>query len=158
MPTTNIHRSTNRTNPEEFFRYAGWVYVLGNEAMGSIYKIGSTTRSVERRMREMYTTGVPVPFDCIFGEWFSDCRAAERFIHSEMQEYRLDASREFFAADIDQIIHAFMACSAIGENVPDDILDIHIDLRHKAESREAVNGALVSRNARRGHSKIEAPF
>ena len=43
----------------------GLVYVLTNSAMPGLVKIGMTTRdSVDTRMKELYSTGVPVPFEC----------------------------------------------------------------------------------------------
>ncbi|MFT7387743.1 MAG: hypothetical protein ACI8VC_000984 [Candidatus Endobugula sp.] len=42
---------------------AGIVYVLTNPAMPGIVKIGKTSRdSVDARLNELYSTGVPVPF------------------------------------------------------------------------------------------------
>lgn len=45
----------------------GIVYVLKNPAMPGLVKIGITTRAeVHIRMTELYTTGVPLPFECSF--------------------------------------------------------------------------------------------
>ncbi len=47
----------------------GIVYILTNPAMPNLVKIGMTTRlEVGIRMSELYTTGVPVPFECSFLE------------------------------------------------------------------------------------------
>ena len=41
------------------------VYVLTNPAMPGLVKIGMTDRDdVQRRMSDLYTTGVPLPFEC----------------------------------------------------------------------------------------------
>ena len=41
----------------------GIVYVLTNPVMPGIIKIGMTQRNdIEGRLRELYTTGVPVPY------------------------------------------------------------------------------------------------
>jgi len=43
------------------------VYVLANSAMPDIVKIGNTTQAdIKTRMNQLYTTGVPVPFECVF--------------------------------------------------------------------------------------------
>ena len=45
----------------------GIVYVLKNPAFPNLVKIGITTREeVQIRMSELYTTGVPLPFECVF--------------------------------------------------------------------------------------------
>ena len=41
----------------------GSVYVLTNPAMPNMVKIGKTTRDVELRLADLYSTGVPLPFD-----------------------------------------------------------------------------------------------
>ena len=42
------------------------VYVLTNPAMPGMVKIGMTDRpDVQRRMSELYSTGVPLPFECV---------------------------------------------------------------------------------------------
>lgn len=43
------------------------VYILTNPVMLGIIKIGKTTQfEVSERMKQLYNTGVPVPFDCAF--------------------------------------------------------------------------------------------
>ena len=45
----------------------GIVYLLTNPVMPGLVKIGMTTREdIDTRMRELYSTGVPVPFECQF--------------------------------------------------------------------------------------------
>ena len=44
----------------------GIVYVLTNHAMPGMVKIGKTGREVETRLRDLYTTGVPLPFECAY--------------------------------------------------------------------------------------------
>lgn len=51
----------------------GIVYVLSNEAMPGLVKIGRTNRDdLEVRLRELYTTGVPLPFKCEYA-----CKVAD---------------------------------------------------------------------------------
>ena len=45
----------------------GIVYLLTNPVMPGLVKIGMTTQEdIDKRMKELYTTGVPVPFECKF--------------------------------------------------------------------------------------------
>ena len=45
----------------------GIVYLLTNSVMPGLVKIGMTTQEyIDKRMKELYTTGVPVPFECQF--------------------------------------------------------------------------------------------
>lgn len=45
------------------FTPCGWVYVLENESMPGVYKIGMTTSTPEKRAKDISSsTGVPTPF------------------------------------------------------------------------------------------------
>ena len=45
----------------------GIVYLLTNPVMPGLVKIGMTAQEdINKRMKELYTTGVPVPFECQF--------------------------------------------------------------------------------------------
>ena len=48
------------------------VYVLTNPSMPGIVKIGKTTREVGARLDELYSTGVPLPFECDYAARVSD--------------------------------------------------------------------------------------
>ena len=54
------------------------VYVLANPAMPGIAKIGMPDRTdVQRRMSELYSTGVPLPCGCVIARQIEDRVAAE---------------------------------------------------------------------------------
>ena len=82
------------------------VYVLTNPAMQGIVKIGMTDRpDVQRRMRELFTTGVPLPFDCVIAREIEDREATEieRALHIAFGPYRVNSSREFFEVEPEQV-------------------------------------------------------
>ena len=59
----------------------GIVYLLTNPVMPGLVKIGMTTQEdIDKRMKELYTTGVPVPFECKFACKVkkSDCLKIEK--------------------------------------------------------------------------------
>ena len=77
----------------------GIVYVLTNSAMPGLVKIGMTTReSIDTRMKELYSTGVPVPFDCEYAceVKASDCAKIEKALHTAFKPNRINDNREFF--------------------------------------------------------------
>lgn len=84
-----------RDNPNNF----GIVYVLTNPSMPGLVKIGMTTRdNLDTRMRELYGTGVPVPFECAYAckVKTSDCTKIEKALHTAFAPNRINANREFF--------------------------------------------------------------
>lgn len=85
----------------------GLVYVLSNRVMPGLVKIGMTTRSeIDARLRELYTTGVPVPFDVEYACEVnaSDCAKIERALHTAFEPQRINANREFFQIKKEQAI------------------------------------------------------
>ena len=85
----------------------GIVYVLTNPCMPSIVKIGMTEKqSLEKRMKDLYGTGVPVPFDCKFACYVktSDCRKIERALHTAFAPQRVNENREFFKIAPEQAV------------------------------------------------------
>ncbi len=81
------------------------VYVLTNPAMPGLVKIGKTTQlEVEDRMRQLYGTGVPVPFDCAFACQVKDATEVERALHFAFGTTRINPNREFFKIEPERVI------------------------------------------------------
>lgn len=75
----------------------GFVYILGNESMPDIFKIGCSERSPHARADELSKpTGVPTPFQVLCYIEVEDFQAVERNMHKWFDEYRVNPSREFF--------------------------------------------------------------
>lgn len=77
----------------------GLIYVLTNDCMPNLIKIGKTSRKdLKGRMNELYSTGVPVPFDCAYAYKVELGRldAVEKGLHALFDEYRVPSGREFF--------------------------------------------------------------
>ena len=81
------------------------VYVLRNEAMPNLIKIGKTQRKdLQARMSELYSTGVPFPFECLWAGEVRDCSRIESLIHNAFRNNRVNPKREFFNIEPDQVI------------------------------------------------------
>jgi hypothetical protein len=75
----------------------GFVYLLGNPCMPSVYKVGCTERSPRQRAEELSTpTGVPLPFDVLCYMEMEDFQAQERRMHGWLEDVRVSPQREFF--------------------------------------------------------------
>lgn len=89
-------------NDEEI---AGIIYVLTNPAMPGLVKIGKTSRgTVDARLGELYSTGVPVPFECAFAGRVVDEAKVEKAFHLAFGPYRVNPKREFFQIEPEQAI------------------------------------------------------
>jgi hypothetical protein len=90
----------------------GIVYVLTNEAMPNMVKIGRTSGDgVERRVAELSrATGVPLPFRVAVARAVHDAQVVERALHVAFGPDRINPSREFFSIAPERaivIINAF---------------------------------------------------
>ena len=78
----------------------GFVYILTNESMPGLIKIGLTDQNdVESRIRGLDTTGVALPFQCYYAAKVEDNRRVERALHTAFSDFRLRPNREFFRLD-----------------------------------------------------------
>ncbi|RKU12681.1 hypothetical protein C6502_05535 [Candidatus Poribacteria bacterium] len=85
----------------------GCVYILKNEAMPGLIKIGYTKETAEKRANDLYTTGVPQPFEVAYK---LDKLEPEQYtkledeIHKELAQHRVNPKREFFEYPVDDAI------------------------------------------------------
>lgn len=93
----------NETKKEE---NAGIVYALTNPAMPGLVKIGMTSRmEIAQRMKELYSsTGVPLPFECVYACEVKDFAKAEKALHIAFAPDRINPNREFFKIDTERVI------------------------------------------------------
>ncbi len=74
-----------------------YVYILINEAMPGLIKIGRTTTSVKQRISELNApAGIPLPFTCYYAARVEDCVKVERKLHEAFGDHRVRERREFF--------------------------------------------------------------
>ena len=82
----------------------GIVYCLVNRFLRSIcevpiVKIGMTTRTLDERMSELYTTALPTQFECFYAVEVEDARWLEQKLHKLFVKHRVNRNREFFEID-----------------------------------------------------------
>lgn len=83
------------------------IYILTNEAMPGLVKIGRTGDAVETRISQLSThSGVPLPFECYFAAEVNDCAKLEKTLHQLFSETRLNPKREFFKIDPEKVVLA----------------------------------------------------
>jgi hypothetical protein len=81
------------------------VYVLTNPAMPNMVKIGKTElQDVNLRLAQLYTTGVPFPFDLAYACKVPNATEVERALHKAFAPSRINPKREYFSIEADQAI------------------------------------------------------
>ena len=103
------------------------VYILTNDSMPGIIKIGWTDNSVEQRMKELDKTGTPLPFTCYFAKRVDDPRFVESKLHEAFDEFRIRENREFFRMSPDQAKAALEIASGEDVTPQGDVVETESD-------------------------------
>ena len=103
------------------------VYILTNEAMPGIIKIGWTENAVEQRMKELDKTGTPLPFTCFYAKRVDDPRFVESKLHEAFDEFRIRENREFFRMSADQAKAALEIASGEDVTPQGDVVETESD-------------------------------
>ncbi len=115
----------------------GIVYCLENPAMPDLVKIGMTT-DLERRLRDLDGTNVPVPFECVMAVEVDDPRTAERLLHEVFDAQRVRKSREFFRVGSQHVVAAMRLTGGRNVTPASDVVE-------DEEARLALNKARKKR-------------
>jgi Meiotically up-regulated gene 113 len=78
----------------------GLVYCLVNDSFPDQVKIGITQQTIDERMSQLYTTGVPTPFRCHCAKRVGNPRKTEQSILRAFESKRA-SGREFLRVDPD---------------------------------------------------------
>lgn len=127
----------------------GIVYLLTNPVMPGLVKIGMTAQEdIDKRMKELYTTGVPVPFECQFACRVkkTDCVKIEKALHTAFEPQRINANREFFRINVGQakaileLFHHTDVTEEVTDEIQNDLTDDDKAATKKAQvHRPALN-------------------
>jgi hypothetical protein len=87
----------------------GFIYCFSNPAMPGILKIGRTERTPEDRAKELFTTGVPLPFKIEFAKYVNDPKDKEAYLHLLLDKYTYcpNICREFFRVSPEEVLMFF---------------------------------------------------
>jgi T5orf172 domain-containing protein len=114
-----------------------FVYILTNSAMPGLIKIGRSDQEITTRMRQLDSTGVPLPFECFLAARVDDSPGWERSLHDAFGDHRIRNSREFFRLSPDKPA-AILKRVMIEDVTPrEDVVEEEDDLRalNKERSR-----------------------
>lgn len=85
----------------------GYLYVLSNEFSPGLLKIGFTTKSVEERASELYTTGVPTRFTIDYKIKITDPNFWESKVHKALADKKIN--KEWFKLSLEDAIKVINA-------------------------------------------------
>ena len=80
------------------------VYILTNEAMPDMVKIGHTSDgNLAERIKRLDNTSVPLPFECFFAWQVKNARRIERQLHQGLDDFKVRNRREFFRIEPERV-------------------------------------------------------
>lgn len=91
--------------------------------MPGLVKIG-LTENIPKRLKSLYTTGVPIEFEVKYSRKVHDMAFIEDSIHKFLSDYRYNKSREFFKIDL---VDAIAVSSKITEDEEMKVRDRYFD-------------------------------
>ena len=101
---TYYYTKHNRVHSDLENEGSEYVYVLKNEYMPGLLKIGYTYNTPESRAVQLFKTGVPDMFKVVYRcKCFNGMRI-ERAVHQQLKKYRIREDREFFKVKLEEAI------------------------------------------------------
>lgn len=120
------------------------IYVLTNEAMPGLVKIGMTDGLVEDRIKQLSApSGVPVQFECYYAAEVDDMKRVESLLHQLFAKDRISNKREFFRIEPERVVIA-LSIGKFKEVTPGKVF---VDVEEEA--------ALEKAKARRARINLE---
>lgn len=83
---------------------SGFVYFLTNPAMPNLVKIGHTTVTIEERIRQLNSTGVPSSFELAACFYVPNPASVEKQLHKHLCAHRFADNREFFVGSFPSLL------------------------------------------------------
>lgn len=125
----------------EFMKLRGWVYIITNEAMPGLVKIGYSMKDPLLRALELANTGAPRPYIVAYDVLTFDPRGIEQAAHQRLKDLR--SGKEWFRCSIEDAIRIIMDVSE-----SDDESSVLVETRH-LEARQVVSTSGADRAAKR---------
>lgn len=107
------------------------IYILSNDGMPGLVKIGMTSNTPLDRAKELFTTGVPCGFN-IEASWQLPqryMRDAETELHELLSDYRFNNKREFFTVEPDEavaFVESYMRERGFGNDLVTGFTDLFL--------------------------------
>ncbi len=114
------------------------VYILINESMPGYVKVGRTT-NLNQRLKSLYRTQVPLPFEIFYACTVENGPEVEQWIFDIFEDRRVSKDREFFELSPERVAAALRE-KAIKEVTPKETYT------ESEEDRVALNKARINRD------------
>jgi len=121
----------------------GWVYVLTNEAMPGLVKVGYTMKDPAIRAQDLYKdpkigalAGVPMPFVVAYKALVVNPYQVEQAVHKLLEKKRLNEEREFFSCESFEAIRNIRDSTSIKFEESKEDVDKRIQQQKELEEKQ----------------------
>lgn len=120
----------------------GYVYILTNPSFREDWvKIGKTT-NMEERLRTLYNTSLPLPFEVFATMKTSKYNEAEKLVHHYIERFtnlRIEKKREFFNVKPEEVLDIFReVATLLDDAVIEEVYKTGITCGVEKESKKEV--------------------
>lgn len=118
----------------------GIIYIVVNEAMPGIVKVGLTQGDLADRIKQLDHTSVPLPFECFYAARVNNVEFVEKQLHDAFADYRVRKNREFFEVSPERVVSALKLAEVENVTPSTDIVESDDDQKalNKARNKRAV--------------------
>ena len=110
--------------------------------MPGIVKIGMTSRAdMDNRLKELYTTGVPQPFECVYACKVDCFKELEQALHEAFEPQRINPNREFFRIKPSQAIGILKLFNR-GNITAEVVKEMENDISEEEQNNQRKNAVL----------------
>ena len=123
---------------------SGIVYAATNPLMPGLVKIGGTSRAnVQARLDELYSTGVPAPFNCEIARRVDRYLEVESALHTVFEPSRVPSGREFFQVTLNQVAAALELAGGEDVTPRDDDDEVEFVVGQTVVDNDGRHGEIV---------------
>ena len=117
----------------------GWVYILTNEAMPGLVKIGGTMQDPAIHAEELSdSTAVPIPYVVNYKALVLDPKQIEQEVYGKLDSKRLDDKREFFICEPFEAIRSIRDTGTVKYEWSIEEVDRKIQQQKEVESADKI--------------------
>lgn len=136
----------------------GWVYVISNQAMPGLVKVGHSTKDPELRAQELNNTGSPHPYTVEYEVLIEEPYRAEQQVHNALSHFK--EGKEWFRCSTEEAVAAIQRVAggkAINETFKRVDREKAEQLRKEQEGKES-RQRLVDTRTRKQEETIRSQY
>jgi Fe2+ transport system protein B len=128
----------------------GWVYVLTNEAMPGLVKVGQTYKTPEIRAQELSSeTGVAAQYVVVYKAFVPNYEQVEKIVHDKLKSAGKHYNKEFFKCEPFEAIRHIRDSTAIKFEESKEDVERKIQHQKSLEAQQEVERQRIAKEKER---------